>query len=56
MVTLYNAAHTHRSWTHARPVGWNQLRPAQTWQPGSETIVLERDAAVAGYAVLTETG
>ncbi len=56
MVALYNAAHTHRSWTHARHAGWNQLRPAQTWQPGSETIVLERDAAVAGYAVLTETG
>jgi ribosomal protein S18 acetylase RimI-like enzyme len=55
MVRLYNLAHTHRPWTHERHAQWNQLLIPQTWQPGSETIILERDGVVAGYAILTET-
>ena len=54
MVTFYNTAHAHRPWTHARHAGWNQLRVTQTWEPGSEVIILERDDAVAGYAILME--
>jgi hypothetical protein len=54
MVALYNAAHAERPWTHERHAGWNQLRIPQTWAPGSEVIILERDDAVAGYAILTE--
>ncbi len=55
MVALYNAAHEHRPWTHVRPGGWNQLHQTQTWQPGSEVIILERDEALAGYAIMMES-
>ncbi len=54
MVTLYNAAHAHRPWTHERHAGWNQLHITQTWEPGSDVIILERDGVVVGYAILTE--
>ena len=54
MVTLYNAVHAHRPWTHERHHGWNQLRVTQTWEPGSDVIILEHDAVVAGYAILME--
>jgi Acetyltransferase (GNAT) domain len=54
MVSLYNAAHAHRPWTHERHTGWNQLLVTQTWRPGSEVVVFERDAQLAGYAILRE--
>lgn len=54
MVNLYNETHAHRSWTHDRAAGWSRLLVTQTWRPGSEVIVLERDASLAGYAILTE--
>jgi hypothetical protein len=54
MVALYNEAHAYRPWTHERHAGWNQLVVTQTWQPGSEVIILERDQRLAGYAILKE--
>lgn len=55
MVALYNAANARRPWTHERPSGWDQLRRTQTWQPGSEIIIVERGDAVVGYAVVLES-
>ena len=55
MLTLYNTVHAHRSWTHERQAGWNQLVVTQTWQPGSEVVILERDEQVAGYAIMKES-
>ena len=54
MVALYNQAHAFRPWTHERHAGWNRLLVTQTWQPGSEAIILERDERLAGYAILRE--
>jgi ribosomal protein S18 acetylase RimI-like enzyme len=54
MVALYNEVHAHRPWTHDRHAGWNRLLVTQTWQPGSEAIILERDERLAGYAILKE--
>ena len=54
MVALYNEVHAHRPWTHERHAGWNRLLVTQTWQPGSEVIILERDQRLAGYAILKE--
>ncbi len=54
MVALYNEVHAHRPWTHERHAGWNRLLVTQTWQPGSEAIILERDERLAGYAILKE--
>jgi hypothetical protein len=55
MTILYNQVHAHRSWTHERRTDWNQLQVRQTWQPGSEVIVLEQDGLFAGYAIFEET-
>ncbi len=54
MAPLYNGVHAQRPWTHERHAAWNQLRVTQTWEPGSDVIVLERDAMLAGYAILME--
>lgn len=54
MVQLYNQVHAERPWTHVRHPGWNRLEETQTWNPGSEVILLERDGNLAGYAVLKE--
>jgi hypothetical protein len=54
MIAVYNTAHAHRPWTHERHAAWNHLRPTRVWQPGSEVMILERDAQVAGYAILNE--
>jgi hypothetical protein len=54
MIALYNQVHAHRPWTHERHAGWNGLHAPQTWQPGSEAIILERDERLAGYAILKE--
>lgn len=54
MVHLYNKVHANRPWTHARHAEWNQLDARQTWNPGSEVIVLEWDGVLAGYAILYE--
>jgi ribosomal protein S18 acetylase RimI-like enzyme len=54
MVALYNQAHAQRPWTHERPAEWNQLFVTETWRPGSEALILERDRRVAGYAILRE--
>jgi hypothetical protein len=54
MVALYNQTHAFRPWTHERQAGWNRLLVTQTWQPGSEVIILERDQRLAGYAILRE--
>ena len=55
MICLYNQVHAHRSWTHERGTGWNRLYVTQTWQPGSEVIVLEQDGSLAGYAIFQES-
>ncbi|MFF9853360.1 GNAT family N-acetyltransferase [Streptomyces litmocidini] len=52
LVHLYNTAHAHRPWTHARHPGWNRLVPRTTWKPGSRVLVLRRGSATVGYAVL----
>ncbi|MFF7051806.1 GNAT family N-acetyltransferase [Streptomyces griseorubiginosus] len=52
MICLYNTAHAQRPWTHERHSGWNRLIPRTTWQPGSQTLILQAEDAVVGYAVL----
>jgi predicted GNAT family N-acyltransferase len=52
MIRLYNTAHAERPWTHERHAGWNRLTPQTTWRPGSETLVLEANDGVMGYAVV----
>ncbi len=54
IISLFNAAHSNRTWSHERPPAWNQLRARETWRPGSEVIVVERDGQVAGYAIMNE--
>jgi hypothetical protein len=54
MVALYNQAHARRTWTHERHAGWNHLFVTETWKPGSEVLIFERDRRVAGYAILRE--
>jgi predicted GNAT family N-acyltransferase len=54
MVNLYNETHADRPWTHDRADGWNRLLVTRTWRPGSEVVIFERDAGLAGYAILTE--
>ncbi|MEU0402845.1 GNAT family N-acetyltransferase [Streptomyces sp. NPDC006197] len=52
LIHLYNTAHAHRPWTHARHPGWNRLVPRTTWKPGSQVLVLQGGGATVGYAVL----
>jgi ribosomal protein S18 acetylase RimI-like enzyme len=54
MVALYNQAHARRTWTHERHAAWNHLYVTETWKPGSEVLIFERDRQVAGYAILRE--
>jgi predicted acetyltransferase len=54
MLALYNMVHAHRPWTHERPLSWNQLHVTQTWRPGSEVSIFERDGQLAGYAIMKE--
>ncbi len=54
MVALYNQVHAKRPWTHERHAAWDGLLATQTWHPGSEVIIHERDQRVAGYAILDE--
>jgi hypothetical protein len=54
MIDLYNQEHAHRPWTHERQGGWNHLFVTETWRPGSEVLIFERDRRVAGYAILRE--
>lgn len=54
MVELYNQVHARRTWTHERHAAWNHLYVTETWKPGSDALIFERDRRVAGYAVLRE--
>jgi ribosomal protein S18 acetylase RimI-like enzyme len=54
MIALYNQVHAHRSWTHERHAGWNQLLVTQTWRSGSKVVILDRAGCLAGYAILKE--